>query len=103
MYKVPFPPWGGIESSCWGRKSSGEEVKGREEGKWKQRVKKGRGREDRRKGREWKEKGKGREGKWEVKEKRIGRGGERKREECRDKEWGRWGGKIGMRNNFFLP
>ena len=30
MYKVDFPPRGGIESSCWGRKSSGEEGKGKE-------------------------------------------------------------------------
>ena len=44
-----------------------------------------------------------REGKWEVKEKRIGREGEGKREECRDKGWGRWGGKIGVRKNFFFP
>ena len=32
VYKVPYspPPGGvGIESSCWGRKSSGEEGKGR--------------------------------------------------------------------------
>ena len=47
--------WGEIESSCWRRKSSGEEVKGR----WK----KGKGIE---------EKGKGREGKGE-KEKGIGK------------------------------
>ena len=56
VYKVPYSPplGGGIESSCWGRKSSGEEGKGRgrREGKVK---KKGKGRE------EWK--GKGREGK----------------------------------------
>ena len=64
--KLPPPPWrGGIESSCWGRKSSGEEGKGRREGggkkeregeakreegkgkgKGKQRGKNGRGRED---------------------------------------------------------
>ena len=75
----------------------------------KQRGKKGKGREDGRMGREWKEKGKGREGKgkregkWEVKEKRIGREGEGKREGCRDKGWGRWGGKIGVRKNFFFP
>ena len=46
MYKVPFPPpWGGIESSCWGRKSSEEEGKGkgrRDEGEEKGRGKKGR-------------------------------------------------------------
>ena len=56
--------------------------------------------EGKRKGRQG-EKGK-REGKWEVKEKRIGREGEGKREECRDKGWGRRGGKIGVRNNFLL-
>ena len=55
--------------------------------------------EGERKGRQG-EKGK-REGKWEVKEKRIGREGEGKREGCRDKGWGRWGGKIGVRKNFF--
>ena len=50
MYKVPFPP-GGIESSCWGRKSSWEEGKGmgRSEGKG---ERKGRG-----KGKEWNKKG----------------------------------------------
>jgi hypothetical protein len=57
--------------------------------------------EGERKGRQG-EKGK-REGKWEVKEKRIGREGEGKREGCRDKGWGRWGGKIGVRKNFFFP
>ena len=56
--------------------------------------------ERKRKGRQG-EKGK-REGKREEKEKRIGREGEGKREECRDKGWGRWGGKIGVRKNFFL-
>ena len=39
------------------------------------------------------EKGK-RKGKWEVKEKRIGREGEGKREECRDKGLG----KVGRQN-----
>ena len=29
--------------------------------------------------------------------------GEGKREGCRDKGWGRWGGKIGARKNFFFP
>ena len=53
--------------------------------------------EGERKGRQG-EKGK-REGKWEVKEKRIGREGEGKREGCRDKGWGRGGGKIGLRKN----
>ena len=70
MYKVPFLPWGGggIESSCWGRKSSKEEGKGRGEGKRNRRKKKGREkgkgkgrREDGRKGWEWKEKGNERE------------------------------------------
>ena len=28
MYKVASPPPGGLESSCWGRKSSGEKGKG---------------------------------------------------------------------------
>ena len=46
----------------------------------------------------------GEKGKREVKEKRIGRAeGEGKREGCRDKGWGRWGGKIGVRKNFFFP
>ena len=34
---------------------------------------------------------------------RIGREGEGKREECRDKGWGRWGGEIEVRKNFFFP
>ena len=38
-----------------------------------------------------------------MKKKRIGREGEGKREECRDKGWGRWVGKIGVRKNFFFP
>ena len=33
------------------------------------------------------------------KEKRLGR----EKGRIRDKEWGRWGGKIGVRKNFFLP
>ena len=37
-----------------------------------------------------------------MKEKRIGREGEGKREGCRDKGLGRWGGKIGVRNNYLL-
>ena len=37
-----------------------------------------------------------------MKEKRIEREGEGKREECNDKKWGRWGGKIGVRKNFFF-
>ena len=51
---------GGIESSCWGRKSSGEKEKGREEGSGRVGGKE-EGREEGRKGREWNEKGKGRE------------------------------------------
>ena len=53
VYKVPYspPPGGvGIESSCWGRKSSGEEGKGRGR-------REGEGRREREEG-----KGKGREG-----------------------------------------
>ena len=33
----------------------------------------------------------------------MGSEGEGKREGCRDKGWGRWGGKIGVRKNFFFP
>ena len=64
------PLGGGIESRCWGRKSSGEEGKGRrEEGKGKGQGKKGKGEKD----------GKGEtEGKRDVKEKlKNGRGGGR--------------------------
>ena len=39
----------------------------------------------------------------EGKEKRIGREGEWKREELRDKEWGRLGVKIAVRKTFFFP
>ena len=60
MYKVPFLPWGGggIESSCWGRKSSKEEGKGRREGK--------RGREEESKKEEGKgeRKGERKKGRW---------------------------------------
>ena len=70
---IKFPRGGGIESSCWGRKSSGEEVKGRgrregkgrEEGKGNKKGKgrEGKGRGGRREGeKEGKGKGKGREG-----------------------------------------
>ena len=57
VYKVPFPPLpgGNIESSCWGRKSSGEgkgkgmegkgeRGKGREMGSDREENRKGRGR-----------------------------------------------------------
>ena len=80
--------------------------KGREE----ERRKVGRGRKGKvmegegREGKgEKKGRGKGeREGEREVKEGITGREGEGKMEECRDKGWGRWGGKIGVKKNFFL-
>ena len=56
VYKVAFPPpWGGIESSCWGRRE-GERKKGRgsEEGKGRRR------REGRKEGEAKREEGKGR-------------------------------------------
>ena len=74
----PTPPWReGMESSCCGRNSSEEEGKGRVEGKGKCEEEMGKGMEGegkrkRRKGRKGKRK---REGKWEGKEKRIGRDG----------------------------
>ena len=66
---MPSPPLGGIESSCWGRKSSGEELKGKGRREAKREEEKGMEGEEKRKAR-----GK-RVGKWEVKEKRIGREG----------------------------
>ena len=53
VYKVASPPGVGIETSCWGRKSSGEEGKGK--GKWKIREQEGKG------------EGKGNMGKMEIK------------------------------------
>ena len=84
---------GGIESSCWGRKSSGEEGRGkREEGKGKRRGKKGRKEEkDRREGR----KGRGSEEGREKEEKREGkRKRRRKKGRERAKEEGRKMGRI---------
>ena len=90
--------WGRSEAE--GKKGRGrKEGEGRREGEAKREEGKGGGRrrEERRregeagrKSREWKEKGKGREGKGKK-----GRG--------KDKEWGRWGAKIGVRKIFFLP
>ena len=70
---MPPPPWRGeIESSCLGRKSSGEKAEGKKRGKSKEGKERGRGEKGReseegRKGREWKKEGKerlgGKEGK----------------------------------------
>ena len=82
---------GGGKGKLGGKKGREGEAK-REEGKGRGRRREERRREGEagRKSREWKEKGKGREGKG-----RKGRG--------KDKEWGRWGAKIGVRKIFFLP
>ena len=57
--------------------------------------------EDGRKGRERKEKGKGRECKGK-KGREMGSEREGEKGRMKAKEWGRWGGKIGMRKDAFL-
>ena len=97
--KLPSPtPWGGIESSCWGRKSSGEEGKGkgrgREEGKWKG-IREGKGKREGEAKRE--EEGKREEGKGKK-----GRGSKEGRREWEGKKWGGGRGNQ-VSGNFIHP